>query len=215
MMQTERSRGFSRVAWASALGSFALVLGPTALAAQEAAEAEGGNPLFTVNFALTIWTIVVFALLLVILKKFAWGQILDSAKAREDRIQNALDEAAKLQAEAAVLLEQHRAQLADARRQAQEIVNEGKTAGERVRKDIEEKARTEGQALIERARKEIEREKDSALDEIRKESVDLAMAVATRLIKEKLDPEKDRKLVVGYLEEIGRRDNSAAGGKRA
>ena len=185
------------------------------LVAQEAAEAEaGGSPLFTVNVALTIWTIVVFLALFFILKAVVWPQILGNAIAREQRIQAALDEAARRQAEAAALLEQHRAQLADARRQAQDIVNEGKTAGERVRKDIEEKARAEGQGLIERAKKEIEREKDAALDEIRKESVDLAMAVATRLIKEKLDPEKDRKLVVGYLDEIARRD-AAAGSPRA
>ena len=214
MTQTGSSSGASRLARSAVLSVLALAAGPVALVAQEAEAAEGGGGMFDVNVGLTIWTIVIFAFLLLILGKFAWKPILEQAQAREDRIQGALDEAAKLQAEAAALLEQHRAQLADARRQAQDIVNEGKTAGERVRKEIEEKARSEGQALIERAKKEIEREKDSALDEIRKESVDLAMAVTTRLIKEKLDPEKDRKLVVGYLDEIGRR-NETDGGKRA
>jgi F-type H+-transporting ATPase subunit b len=200
------------------VASAALALfAPAALVAQEAEHgaAEAGAALFSVNVGLMIWTIVVFLLLVVVLKKYAWSGLLAHAVEREQRIQAALDEAARLQAEAVALLEQHRAQLADARRQAQDIVNEGKTAGERVRKDIEEKARAEGQGLIERAKKEIEREKDAALDEIRKESVDLAMAVATRLIKEKLDPEKDRKLVVGYLDEIAQRDAAAAGSQRA
>jgi F-type H+-transporting ATPase subunit b len=196
---------------AAALASVAF---PTRVFAQGGAEG-GAGALFSVNVGLTIWTIVVFLGLVAILRKFAWGPILDSAEAREQRIQTALDEATKRQAEAVALLEQHRAQLADARRQAQEIVNEGKTAGERVRKDIEEKARTEGQSLIERAKAEIEREKESALGEIRKESVDLALAVAARLMKEKLDPEKDRKLVVGYLDEMARQDGGAAGSKRA
>ena len=185
---------------------------PASLLAQGGAEG-GGAALFNVNVGLTIWTIVIFLLLVLILGKFAWGPILTSAKAREDRIQQALDEAAKRQAEAVTLLEQHRAQLADARRQAQEIVNEGKSAGDRVRRDIEEKARAEGQALVERAKAEIEREKDAALDEIRKESVDLALAAAARLMSEKLDPEKDRRLVVGYLDEMARQAGN--GGKRA
>jgi F-type H+-transporting ATPase subunit b len=196
-----------------AVGMLALVLNATALAAQEAAEAEaGGSPLFSVNVALTIWTIIVFLALFFILKAVVWPQILGNALERERRIQAALDEAARRQVEAAALLEQHRAQLADARRQAQEIVNEGKVAGERVRKEIEEKARTEGQGLIERAKREIEREKESALNEIRKESVDIALAAAARLMQEKLDPEKDRRLVVGYLDELAR---SGKGSPRA
>jgi F-type H+-transporting ATPase subunit b len=185
---------------------------PARLLAQGRAEG-GGAALFNVNVGLTIWTIVIFLMLVLILGKFAWGPILTSAKAREDRIQQALDEAARRQEEAVALLEQHRAQLADARRQAQEIVNEGKTAGERVRKDIEEKARTEGQSLLERAKSEIDREKESALDQIRKESVDLALAAAARLMNEKLDPEKDRRLVVSYLDEVAKQDGGA--GRRA
>ena len=182
-----------------------MAVAPLALAAQEAeAAAEGGGGMFDINVGLTIWTIVVFVFLLGILGKFAWKPILDQAQAREVRIQGALDEAARRSAEANTLLEQHKAQLADARRQAQEIVNEGKLAGERVRKEIEDRARAEGQAMVERAKKEIEREKESALAEIRKESVDLALAAAGRLMKEKLDPEKDKRLVVGYLDEIGR-----------
>lgn len=209
MTQTGSSRHAPRVVRDAVLATLAIVASPVALAAQEEA-AEGGGGMFDVNVGLTIWTIVVFAFLLVILGKFAWKPILEQAQAREQRIQDALDEAARRQTEAASLLEQHRAQLADARRQAQEIVNEGKTAGERVRKEIEDKARAEGQAMVERARKEIEREKDAALQEIRKESVDLALAAAGKLMKEKLDPEKDRRLVVGYLDELGR-----SGAKRA
>lgn len=196
------------------LAALALAAAPGALAAQEEAhEAAGGAALFSVNLGLTIWTIVVFLGLVLILKKFAWGKILDSAAAREQRIQAALDEASRRQVEAGALLEQHRAQLADARRQAQEIVNEGKTAGERVRREIEEKARGEGQQLIERARREIEREKDAALNEIRRESVDLALAAAARLMREKLDPEKDKRLVIGYLDELA--GSARDGGTRA
>ena len=181
----------------------------------QAEEEGGGAALFNVNLGLSIWTVVVFVLLLVILRKFAWGHILDAAEAREQRIQNALDEAAKRQAEAAALYEEHRAQLAQGRRQAQDLVNDGKAAGERVRKDIEEKARAEGQTLIERAKREIELEKDAALDQIRKESVDLALAAAARLIQEKLDPEKDRRLVVGYLDELSTQGDEPDRGAQA
>lgn len=209
MTETGSSRHAPRVVRDAVLATLALAASPVALAAQEEA-APGGGGMFDVNVGLTIWTIVVFAFLLIILGKFAWKPILEQAQGRERRIQDALDEAARRQTEAASLLEQHRAQLADARRQAQEIVNEGKSAGERVRKEIEDKARAEGQQIVERAKREIEREKENALAEIRKESVDLALAAAARLMREKLDPEQDKRLVVGYIDDLARSGKSGS-----
>jgi F-type H+-transporting ATPase subunit b len=196
---------------AALLGAGALLL-PGLLSAQEEHAAEGGGAaLFNPNLGLSLWTVVIFLALLGILAKFAWGPILAAATTREERIQKSLDEAAARQAEAAALLEQHRAQLADARRQVQEMVAEGKSAGERLRKDIEEKARAEAQATLERARRDIAREKDAAVDELRRASVELALAAAGKLLERKLDAETDRDFVLGYIGEVTR--ESGAGGK--
>ncbi|MDZ7779204.1 MAG: F0F1 ATP synthase subunit B [Gemmatimonadota bacterium] len=162
----------------------------------------GTTPLFTVNLGTTVWTTIVFVALLAILWRFAWGPILSAIESREEGIQSAIDEATARNAEAERLLAEHREQLADARRQANELIAEGKAAGENLRKEIEEKAREEAQALIERARAEIERERDQALDTLRKESVELALAAASRLLEEKLDASKDRELVERYLAEL-------------
>lgn len=167
-----------------------------------AAEGGGTTPLFTVNLGTTVWTTLVFFALLGILWRFAWGPILAAVDAREKAIQGALDEAAARQAEAQKLLEEHRHQLADARRQAGELLAEGKAAGEKVRKEIEEKARVEAQAIVDRARAEIERERDAALDTLRKESVELALAAASRLMSETMDQARDRRIVEGFLDEV-------------
>jgi len=158
--------------------------------------------MFDINLGLSIWTTLVFLSLLGILWKFAWGPMLAAVQAREDGIQDTLDQAANERSEAAKLLAEHREQMADARRQAQQMIAEGKEAGERVRQGIEEKARSEGDAMIERARESIGREKDAALDELRKESVDLALAAAAKLIQASLDEKKDRELVMGYIDEL-------------
>jgi F-type H+-transporting ATPase subunit b len=81
-------------------------------------------------------------------------------------------------------------------------VAEGRAAGEKVRKEIEEKARTEGQNIVERARHEIERERDAALETLRKESVELALAAASRLVQENFDQAKDRQLIERFLDEV-------------
>ena len=172
---------------------------PGALAAQ----GGGDGGLYDINTGLSVWTLVVFAILVFILGKYAWGPILGAVEAREKGIQSALDEAAERNEEAAKLLAEHKEQLADARRQANELIAEGKAAGENVRKEIEEKTRAEAQTMVERARAEIERERDAAIAELRKESVDLALAAATRLMQENLDQDKDRAIVERYLTELG------------
>ncbi len=179
-----------------------LTLSPTVVWAQGGGGAEGGGGLYDINTGLSAWTLIVFALLVVILGKYAWKPILQNVEAREKSIQSALDEAAQRNVEAARLLDEHRAQLADARRQSAELIAEGRAAGEGVRKSIEEKARTEAQQIVERARQEIERERDAAIDALRKESVDLALAAAAKLMQQNLDQTKDRQLVERYLGEL-------------
>ncbi|MDP2959060.1 MAG: F0F1 ATP synthase subunit B [Longimicrobiales bacterium] len=168
------------------------------------------TPLFTVNLGTTVWTTLVFFTLLGILWKFAWGPILAAVDAREKAIQGALDQAASRNEEASRLLGEQRQQLAEARRHAGDLLAEGKTAGERLRKEIEEKARTEALAILERARQDIGRERDAALDMLRKESVDLALAAASRLIVDRMDQAKDRRFIERFLDEV-----SGSGGAQA
>jgi len=164
---------------------------------------SGGAALFDINVGLSAWTLVVFVGLLFILSKYAWGPILSAVEAREEGIKSALEEASEQNSEAARLLEEHREQLADARRQSSELIAEARTAGDQVRQEIEEKARSDAQVILERARSEIEKEKNAAVEILRKESVHLALAAASRLMEENLDQEKDRALVERYLGELG------------
>lgn len=181
-----------------------LVTSPVALWAQagEHGTEGGGGGLFDINTGLSTWTLLVFAGLVFLLGKFAWGPILAAVEAREKNIQGALDEAAARNEEAQKLLDEHRQQLAEARRQASDLVAEGKAAGDRLRKEIEEKARLEAQSIVERARQEIEREKDAALDALRRESVELALAAAGRLLHQNMTQEKDRELVERFLDGV-------------
>lgn len=191
----------------SAFASIPLAAAPTPLlAVQEAAEAAegGGGSLFAVDLGLSVWTIVVFLIVLWVLAKYAWGPILGALDSREVGIRESIAEAQRLRAEAEAALEEHKKQLADARRQAQDIVAQGREAGEKVRSDIEAKAREESDRMIQRARGEIERERDRALETLRRESVDLAIAAASNLLERKLDSESDRALVEDYLDELGR-----------
>ena len=198
-----------RLRLSSVIFAALLLLTPLSLFAQEHGAEEGGGGLFSINLGLSIWTVVIFLSVLTVLWRFAFGPILAAVKAREEGIQQALDEAKSRQEETEKLLQEHKAQLADARRQAQEIMAEGRDAAGRLQKELEGKAREESEAILVRARAEIEREKDAAVDVLRREAVDLALAAASKLLHEKLDGEQDRKLVMDYVDGLSTKSSGA------
>src|SRR5215210_2195444 len=103
---------------------------------ESAAEAAAEPNLFGINAGVSFWTLIIFGLLFVVLAKFAFPPILGYAAAREQRIQETLDEARRQREEAARLLEQQRQELASARQQAQALLVEGKQAGDRARDEL-------------------------------------------------------------------------------
>ena len=65
----------------SVLASLAVLLTPLVAFAQEHGEEGGGGGLFSINVGLMIWTVVIFASLLIVLWRFAWGPILAAVEA--------------------------------------------------------------------------------------------------------------------------------------
>ena len=171
------------------------------LAAIQEQHASGG-PL-SVEPGLMIWTVFVFVLLLLILRKFAYPALLGAVEARERALQEQLDEAERNRAESAALLAEHKKLLAEARTQAHGLLVDARTSAEKERALAMEKTMQEQQQLLERARREIGSERDRALAELRGEAVELSLAAASKLIGERLDSATDRKLVQEYLAGLG------------
>jgi F-type H+-transporting ATPase subunit b len=161
-------------------------------------EEHASGPL-TVEGGLMFWTIVVFVLLLLILKRFAWPAILGAVEAREKALEEQLAEAERNRAESAALLAEHKKLLGDARTQASAVLAEARTAADKERTVALEKTKQEQVELLARARREITAERDRAIADLRREAVDLSLAAASKLIGEKLGSETDRKLVTDYL----------------
>ncbi len=175
---------------------------PTALLgsllASEGATGAPSSP-FEVNSGLMFWTLISFGLLFFLLWKFVLPQMLQATEAREQRIKQQLDEAARLNAEAKALVGEQNKLLADARNQASTLLAEVKVAAERERALGAEKARAEAEEMLARARREIGAEKDRASAELRREAVDLALAAAGKLIGQRFEAAEDKKIVTDYL----------------
>ena len=90
---------------------------------QQAGEAGAEPNVFQLSTNVSFWTLVIFLALLAVLAKFAFPPILGYANAREQRIQDILDAAARDRGEAERILEEQRRELAEARQQAQQILD--------------------------------------------------------------------------------------------
>ena len=172
-----------------------------ALAFLQAAEAAPKGP-FAINPGVSIWTLVIFLLLVVVLAKTAWPAILKAVEEREKKIQEQLDRAEKANQDAQRVLADYQQRLAAARNEAQELLAAGRQAAEKVREEIAARARAEHEELIGRARREIAAEREKALAELRGEAVELSLAAASKVLERNLDCEADRKLVRVYLDSL-------------
>ena len=152
---------------------------------------------------LIIWTLVSFFILLILLKKVAFPPILKGMKKREETIKQQLEEAQKTKKEAENLLGDYKRQLAEARSEAQKIINEGKSLGENMRKEIVQKAQQESNQIVKRAQEEIELQKQKAILELQEKIADLSIMAATKIINKSLNTEDNRRLVEEYVSKVG------------
>lgn len=182
------------------LASVPLLLAAAPALAQEA---EGGSVnLLSPSGGLMFWTLIIFVLLLLLLSKFAFPPILGAVEARERSLQEAIEGAKADRDAAAALMAQQRADLERARTEAQQLIADGRAAGEKLRAEMLEQTRVQQQEMLERARKEIGAERERAIQELRREAVDLAIAGASKVVEENLDSASNRKLVDTFLSSL-------------
>lgn len=179
-----------------------------ALQDQAEAAAEHTPSVFNLVTGVSFWTVIIFLALMAVLSKFAFPAILGYAAAREQRIQDALDEAQRQRVEAESLLAQQRQELAAAKQEAAGLLAEARQAADRTRQELLTRARADQEEIVARARDEIQRERDLAMESVRREAVDVAIMAASKLLEKRLGADEDRRLVTEYL---SRADVGSAG----
>jgi len=159
------------------------------------------------NPGLIFWTAITFVLVLLILKKIAWGPILGALEEREKGIQSSIDRAYGAKEEAEAILRQNKETLAKAEAESDRIIREGREFADKIRAEITEKAHTESQKMIGAAKEEIEQEKRRALDVLRNEVADLAVRGAEKIIRASLDGEVQKKVVDSMIADFSTKQN--------
>jgi F-type H+-transporting ATPase subunit b len=169
-----------------------------------AAEGAEGHGIADPSISHAVWTWVIFALVFLVLWKWAWKPMREQLEARENRIRDTVEKARELKEEAEALLEKHREQMDRAKADAQEIVNQGREAAERVQREAAEAGQLEAREIIDRAKREIDLETKKAIHEIRREAVDLTLAAASQVLSRSLEDDDHRRLTSEVIEELDR-----------
>jgi F-type H+-transporting ATPase subunit b len=187
---------------------FSLVL-LLAVHATAAIAAEGGESnLFAGDIGNAVWTLVIFLLVILVLGKFAWGPLLGGLQQREEFIRRSLQEAKADREAAESRLQEYEEKLTSAGAEASQIVEQGKSEGEKLRAGIEERARDEADKMVDRARREIELAKQTAIRDLYATSSELATEIASRIVQRELNPQDHEKLISDSIKELGDLDQN-------
>lgn len=171
--------------------------------AAEAAHGEAKDrQIFEWALDLGIWTIVVFLLLVFILKKYAWGPMLEGLQKREENIRAAIDEARAAREEAARLRETIQGERAKISEEARKVAEEARRRGEERVAELEAEARKAIQADRDRLHRELETAKVQVLKETLDYTSNLATLISAKAIQRQISEDDHRRLVDEALAEL-------------
>jgi F-type H+-transporting ATPase subunit b len=165
------------------------------------------NPLVQPDPGLFIWTIVTFLGLLWALKKLAWGPLLAALESRQNAIRKSLDDAAQAKVELERLNAESAQIVQKARLDADAIIAQSRTDGDRLREEIRAKARSEADHIVKNAERQIQLETSRALEQIRHEAVDLSVMIASKILQRTVSKADNERLIDDAIKQVESRRN--------
>ncbi len=154
------------------------------------------------HWGLMIWTIISFAVLVILMKKFAWGEILGIVEAREKALRDEREKAETARAEAERIQSELEERLANAQAEVKEIMAKANKDGEVVRSRLKEEAVSESKDIIDKTRAQLKEEKGRLVEELRTEVVTLSVMAAERLIKKSVDSGVKKNVLDTFFKDI-------------
>ena len=159
---------------------------------------------------LIIWTWITFIIVLVLLRRFAWGPMLSAVESREKNITNAIESAKRERAEAEKLLGEQKTAIASARQEAADAVRKTQADMEKFREELMGKARKEADSLKAEAQRAINDERVKAVAELKAEAAKLGIAIAEKLLTERLDDAKHQAMAQQFVQDLGKQQPPTA-----
>ncbi|HEY51315.1 MAG TPA: F0F1 ATP synthase subunit B [Dehalococcoidia bacterium] len=154
-----------------------------------------------INVSTLLAQIVNVVILLAVLYFVAYKPVMRMLDERSKRVRDSMAQADAIKEQVARTEEEVKQQLAAASKEGQKHIEQSVKAGEEIKEKARQSARQEAEALVARARGEIQRERDEAINELRKEVADLTISAAEKVIDRSLDKKAHRELIDKVIKE--------------
>lgn len=159
--------------------------------------------MISIDISQLIWSIINFAVLFLLLRKFFWKSILGIMAAREQEVASNLEQAENAREEAVGMKAEYERHLAEAQRRAEEIIGRATLKAEELSAEVKDKAQAEAAAILERAQEAIEREHEQAMIQLRDQVAELALEVASKVMERSITDADHERLAREFLAEVG------------
>ena len=160
------------------------------------------NLLEDFSIGLFFWQTLLFVLLLLLLKKYAWKPMLNAVNEREEGIKNALDSAEKAKREMENLQADNQKLLKEARSEREAMLKEAREIKNKMIEEAKDQAKEEAGKLVAQAQATIQNEKKAAIAELKTQVANLSIEIAEKVVREELsNKDKQIKLVESMLGE--------------
>jgi len=157
------------------------------------------NPLLP-ELGLVLWMSIAFLVVLFLLKKFAWSDIVIALDDRDEVIERSPKSAEEAKTQMSSLKAENESLLVEARAEREKILKEAKEMKDKIMSDAKVSASEESNRLINNARTEIDKEKNQALADIKKQVAELSIQIAEKVIRTELsDKTAQQALVDSHL----------------
>ena len=146
-----------------------------------------------------IWYLVIFAILMLLVKHYAWGPVSDMIEKRRQKIIDDLDSAASDRKKAETLANEREAALKDSRQEATKILSDAKENAQKTSSEIVANANTDAASIRKKAEEDAKKAKTEALDAARDQVADISVAIAEKIIAKNLSAEDQKDLVNQFI----------------
>ena len=145
---------------------------------------------------------IAFGIVFAFMTKWVIPRLNKILEERRNKIQGDLERAEATRREADAELARYREQLANAREEANRIIEEGRRTAEQLRADLQARAEQEAQATVARATEEIRAERDRVLRELSAQVGQIAVELAGRVVEKELDKPTQQRLVDEFIKQV-------------
>lgn len=160
------------------------------------------NPLVQPDPGLFIWTILTFLVLVALLARFAWRPLLQALERRQATIAKSLEDAQRARQELERLQRESAQVMQRARVEAEAIVSRSRADAEALREELKQKSRAEAAAIVKNAERQIQLETARAIQQIRNETIDLSVAIASKILRRQVSKEDHEGLIEETLQQV-------------